>query len=174
MKKIIRLTESDLTRLVERVIKEQADNDKFAKVAEKVVDNDNFEKRMEELVSKLPKKHIEQLNNFLDSMGIEKWSTPEEVHAKIEDAVEDVEQKDEMVKTDDEITEAEEVSSKDDLKMKIADVLHNIGAGNIAAWGGVPAAILIGFSTGMPVGFAASWGATILLMGLAKALGKKD
>jgi len=167
MPKIIRLTERDLTLLVKRVIKEQAPIDKLEKLANKVVTNNSFERKMDELVSKLPEKHIQQLNNYLESMGIEKWSSPEEVHNKIE----------KKMKMGDErtmdMTEGE-VQDKNSLKMKIANILHEIGAGNIANWGGVPAAIIIGASTGMPVGFAASWGATILLMGLAKALGKKD
>ena len=55
-------------------------------------------------------------------------------------------------------------------KERIAKVLHNIGAGNISAWGGIPAAILIGSMTGFPLGLAISWGTTGLLMGLARIL----
>jgi|LakMenE18May11ns_1017448.scaffolds.fasta_scaffold9959653_24 hypothetical protein len=59
---------------------------------------------------------------------------------------------------------------------EVTDVLHAIGAGNIAAWGGIPAAIAIGGllagTVGAPfaAGLAVSWGTTALLMGLAKLL----
>lgn len=58
-------------------------------------------------------------------------------------------------------------------KQKLANVLNALGSGNIAAWGGLPLAIGIGATVGsVALGLAASWGATAVLMGIAKALDK--
>lgn len=58
-------------------------------------------------------------------------------------------------------------------KQKLANALNALGSGNISAWGGLPLAIGIGATVGsVALGLAASWGATAVLMGIAKALDK--
>ena len=67
MKKIVRLTESDLTRIVKRVIKENEEKDAIEKIAKFVF-------------SKLPKDDIEFIGNLYKELGYDKF----------EDTIEDV------------------------------------------------------------------------------------
>jgi hypothetical protein len=43
MKKIIRLTENDLTKLVKRIIKEQDENEEYLEKFKILIDNEQFE-----------------------------------------------------------------------------------------------------------------------------------
>lgn len=165
MKKIIRLTEGDLTRIVKRVIKENEDS-KMSHKVEQVIENPKVEMKIEDVYSNLTIEDKEKLQKILDNLGVDANSSAKEVHDAIKSEVgSDIHG---------------EMTEDESPRNKVADILHSIGAGNIAAWGGVPAAIAIGgllTATGvgapMALGFAASWGATGLLMGLAKLL-KQD
>ena len=112
----------------------------------------------------------EYAGNFessLNNLGIDEYTSPKEAH----DAVQNV--------ADNVVGEMSEGDENMDPKEKIADILHGIGEGNLKAFGGVPAAMLIGGllagTVGSPfvAGLAISWGATALLMGLAKLLEKE-
>lgn len=161
MKKVIRLSESDLTRIVKRVIKEEQE-ERIASKIEDVIEQPNVEIKIEDIYSNFSDRDKEKLKNVLDNLGIDENSSPKEVHDAIQDKIE---------------TEVGgEIGENESARNKVADVLHAIGAGNIAAWGGVPAAIAIGGllagTVGAPfaAGLAVSWGTTALLMGLAKLL----
>lgn len=167
MKKVIKLSESDLVRLVKKVVNEQIEEKRIANKVETLVDIPEFEKRLTSLLDTMSLRDQEKLWMKLQKLGIDENSSAEEVHAVLDSYTQNTED------LEQEMTEGDENDKKSKMKEKTAEILHNIGAGNIAAWGGVPAAILIGSMTGMPIGFAASWGATALLMGLAKVLGKK-
>jgi hypothetical protein len=163
MKKIIRLTESDLTRIVKRVITEQENADAANKV-EKVIETPKIENKLEGIISNMSERDIEKLKRTLDELGIDKYSSAEEVHDKVKEVSGD--------EINSEMFEEEEYKNP---KEKVAEILHAIGSGNISAWGGVPTAILIGGAIGsVATGFAISWGVTGLLMGLAKLLSDKD
>lgn len=47
MKKIIRLTENDLTKLVKRIIKEQDENEEYLEKFKILIDNEQFEKALQ-------------------------------------------------------------------------------------------------------------------------------
>jgi hypothetical protein len=111
------------------------------------------EDKLEPLINHLSPEQINSLQTLIDKLDITPNTNPDEIQSELQNNV----------------NEGED----GDLKSKIANILHGIGAGNISAWGGVPAAIIMGSQIGMPAGFAASWGATTLLIGLAKILGKK-
>jgi hypothetical protein len=117
-----------------------------------------FKSAMFDMVSNLSPDQIEKIKKELKQLDVTSESNPDEVAAKVQSEV----------KESEEIFENSEAGAK-----QVGKVLHEIGAANIAAWGGVPAAIVIGAAVGMPLGFAISWGATALLMGLAKMLGVK-
>jgi hypothetical protein len=69
--------------------------------------------------------------------------------------------------------DAPQMSKDHKAKQEMARVFHSIGSANIAAWGGVPSAMIIGhLMKSMPAGFAVSWGVTSILMLAAEALQK--
>lgn len=164
MGKIIRLTENDLARIVRRVIKEEKEENMSTKV-EKIINLPKVESKIEDIYSNLSDEEKENLKMVLDNLGVDENSSASEVHGSIVSAVED--------RIGGEMSEEDE---NENPKHKAAKILHSIGAGNISAWGGVPAAIAIGGllagTVGAPMvaGFAVSWGTTALLMGLAKLL----
>jgi hypothetical protein len=164
MAKIIKLTEGDLSRIVKRVIREDEEKSMVANKVEQIVDLPKVEMRIEDIYSNLSDVQKEKLKGVLDRLNIDEFSSAKEVHNKVENVVAD--------KIGGEMGEGDENMEP---KQKIARILHSIGAGNISAWGGVPAAILIGGAIGsVATGFALSWGVTGLLMGLAKLIAKDD
>ena len=168
MSKIVKLTENDLSRIVKRVIKEEQD-DTMARKVENVIHLPKVEEKIENIYSHFTDADKEKLKMVLKNLGVDENSSASEVHSSIVSAVED--------RIGGEMSEEDE---NENPKHKAAKILHAIGAGNIAAWGGVPAAIVIGSllagTVGAPMvaGFAISWGATALLMGLAKLLAGDD
>ena len=164
MANIVKITESDLARIVKRVIKEEQEESVSSKV-EEIINLPKVESKIENIYSNLSDEQKENLKMVLDNLGVDENSSASDVHSSIVSAVED--------RIGGEMSEEDE---NENPKHKAAKILHSIGAGNIAAWGGVPAAIGIGGllagTVGAPMvaGFAVSWGATALLMGLAKLL----
>jgi hypothetical protein len=159
MKKIIRLTESDLTKMVKRVIKENEEEGMVVNKVENFVEKPKVQNYINNMISKLSDEEIQELENSLEDLGIDGNSSAEEIH--------------DIVVSNSESQNTEMTEENENPKDKVAEILHRIGAGNIAAWGGVPAAIAIGSATGMPMGFAISWGVTGLLMGIAHLLNNK-
>jgi hypothetical protein len=159
MKKVIRLTESDLTKIVKRVIKENEEEGMAVNKVENFVEKPKVQNYINKMISKLSDEEIQELENSLKDLGIDGNSGAEEIH--------------DIVVNNSESQNTEMTEENENPKDKVAEILHRIGAGNIAAWGGVPAAIAIGSATGMPMGFAISWGVTGLLMGIAHLLNNK-
>jgi NAD+--asparagine ADP-ribosyltransferase len=139
----------------------ESHNKEIESKVENSVESPKVQNQIEHILDGLSDEDKNDLMNLLDDMGIDEYSTAQEIHNKIENS---------DVSYDGEMSEYENPKNA---KHKVREILHNIGAGNIAAWGGVPTAIAIGSMTGMPLGFAISWGVTGLLMGLAKVMGKK-
>jgi len=133
------------------------------KVEDVVNSNQQFQNSIDAIIGALSDEEKAELQNALSSNGITASSSAEEIHGAISQPQEGGEQ--EMAEMHD-----GEKGSKKEIRHKVADIMHAVGAGNVAAWGGVPAAIAIGSMTGMPLGFAISWGATAVLMALAKKL----
>jgi hypothetical protein len=155
---------------VKPIINEQAPEHIIAKKVDNLVEIPEFQEKLMKLLNTLGDGDRVRLLQTLRDLGIDENSSAEEVNDIIKMNVSNTQSQDvEMMEED-----SDEMTKSQKIKHKIADILHGVGAANIAAWGGVPAAILIGAFTGMPIGFAASWGATTLLMGLAKLLGKED
>lgn len=159
MKKIVRLAESDLTKIVKRVIKENEEEGMAVNKVENFVEKPKVQNYINNMISKLSDEEIQELENSLEDLGIDGNSGAEEIH--------------DIVVSNSESQNTEMTEENENPKDKVAEILHRIGAGNIAAWGGVPAAIAIGSATGMPMGFAISWGVTGLLMGIAHLLNNK-
>lgn len=116
-----------------------------------------FKEAMFDMLSSLTPEQIQKVRDDLKKMGVKADSDAQEILAKAE-------------KVSESRVFEEKVKAEN-----IANVLHDLGALNIASWAGVPAAILIGglSGAGFAAGLAASWGATAILMGLAKLLGAK-
>ena len=128
---------------------------------EDIVNNDpGFQDKIDAIIGALSDEDMAQLQSALAANGIDANSSADDIHAVIEQPQEG----------EQEIGENMGHDPKKQVKHKVANILHSVGAGNIAAWGGVPAAIVIGSMTGMPLGFAISWGATAVLMAVAKKL----
>lgn len=156
---------SEVKRMQELAgIKTLNENEDTVQVAQKVNQIlPKVEDQLEDILNKMTPEQKEQIQQELSKLGITDTSTPEQVLNKIEDKVSDI------------ISEEEQVADQKTVKEKIGDLLHQIGAGNLSAWGGVPAALVAGGAMGsMPLGFAVSLGGTALLMGLAKLLGSKE
>jgi hypothetical protein len=165
MKKIIRLTENDLSRIVKRIIKEEETQNKIAAEVDDVLEKPKVQDRIEDIYSNFTDRDIENIKRVLDNLGIDEYSSAKEVHTAIEKKIGD--------------KIGGEIGENESLRNKASEILHGIGAANISAWGGVPAAIGIGGilagTVGAPfaAGLAVSWGVTALLMGIAKLL-KED
>ncbi len=166
MRRTIRLTERDLTRLVRRVIREQEDEKEIADKVVPILNRPKVEMKIEDIYSNLSDDEKKELELSLNNLGIDEYTSPKEAHDAVQNVVDNV---------GGEMSEGDENMSS---KEKIADVLEGIGGANIAAWGGVPVAALIGGllvgTVGSPflVGLGISWGVTTLLMGLAQLLAK--
>ncbi len=160
MKKVIKLTEGDLSNIVKRIIKEDAEESMGAQKVEKIIDSPKVQFRLEDIVSNLSEREKMKIKDALNQIGIDEYTSAKDAHSAVKDLADEA--------MSGEMSEEDENESP---KERIAKVLHNIGAGNISAWGGIPAAILIGSMTGFPLGLAISWGTTGLLMGLARILG---
>jgi hypothetical protein len=169
MKKVIRLTESDLTRIIKRVVMEQNNESKLAIKAERLLHSPKVEMKIEDVFSNLSDEDKEELSNILNQLGIDENSSIEEVYKVIQNSVSNYEDQGEM-------TEEKEMSPK----KKAAEIFNSIGAGNLGNWGGLPTALIIGgalvgtVSSPMLTGLAVSWGASTLLLGLAKLLSKEE
>ncbi len=169
MKKVIRLTESDLTRLIKRVVMEQRDETKIGLKAEKLIHTPKVEMKIEDVFSNLSEEDKQELSSILNQLGIDENSSIEEIYRIIQNKVGEYESHAEM-------TEGEEMSPR----KKAAEIFDAIGAGNLKLFGGFPVAVAIGGAlagtVGSPVaaGLAISWGASTLLLGLAKLLAKDE
>ena len=166
MSRTIRLTERDLSNLVRRVIREEEEEEEIAGNVESILNKPKVEMKIEDIYSNLSDDEKRKLESSLNNLGIDEYTSPKEAH----DAVQNV--------ADNVVGEMSEGDENMDPREKVADILHGIGEGNLKAFGGVPAAMLIGGllagTVGSPfvAGLAISWGVTTLLMGLAKLLAK--
>jgi hypothetical protein len=143
-------------------------DDRAAVQVHKLVLNPQLVNRMHEIISRLSDEKIAELEMVLDRLGINANSTPQEVHNKVE-AKAHSEKSMEMP----EGLDMPQMSKDDKAKREMAKVFHGIGSANIAAWGGVPSALILGhLMKSMPAGFAVSWGVTSILMLAADALQK--
>jgi hypothetical protein len=143
---------------------QENENKEIAAKVEPILNKPEVEKKIEDIYSNLSDDEKKELESSLKKLGINASTSPKEAHDAVQNVADNVGGG--MSEGDENI----------DPKKKVADILHGIGEGNIAAWGGVPAAIVIGGllsgTVGAPMiaGFAISWGVTGLLMGLAKLL----
>jgi hypothetical protein len=166
MARIIRLTERDLSNLVRRVIREQEEQDEIAGNVESILNKHKVEMKIEDIYSNLSDDEKRKLESSLNNLGIDEYTSPKEAHDAVQNVADNV---------GGEIGEGDENM---DSREKVADILQEIGGANMGAFGGVPAAIVIGGllvgTVGSPfvAGLAISWGVTGLLMGLAKLLAK--
>jgi predicted transcriptional regulator len=147
---------------VKPLINEEEDEERnISDKVDQIIKLPKVQNRLENIVDNLSEVDKENLKKVLDNLGIDEMSSAKEVHSKIKNMSNNL--------GDGELEEDE--GKEESPKEKVARILHSIGAGNIALWGGVPVAIGIGSMLGMPLGFAISWGTTTLLMGIAKLLG---
>jgi hypothetical protein len=126
--------------------------------------------RMETLINRLSDESMAELEITLQRLGITASSSPQEIHNRVEAKIHGEDRQMEMPESVE--FRAPEMTKEEKTKRKLMRTLEAIGAGNIAAWGGVPAAIVVGSMSSMPTGFAVSWGATALLYAAAKAIEK--
>jgi hypothetical protein len=163
MKKIVRLSEDDLTNIVKRIIKEDDEGSMASKKVERIVDSPKVQMKLEDIVSNLSDREKQQIMNVLDNLGIDQYSSAKDAHDAVKDLASEA--------MSGEMSEEDENETP---KQKLGKIMRNIGAANIGNWGGAPAALLIASMTGLPVGIAISWGVSGLLLGLAKVLDPDD
>ena len=143
------------------------ENEEIAAKIEPTLNKPEVEKKIEDIYFKLSDEEKIKLRSTLNNLGIDSSTSSKEAHDAVQKVADNI---------GGGMSEGDENISP---KEKTARILHGIGAANVAAFGGVPAAILIGGllagTVGAPMiaGFAISWGATALLMGLAKLLEKE-
>jgi len=143
---------------------QENENEEIAAKVEPILNKPEVEKKIKDIYSNLSDDEKKELESSLKKLGINASTSPKDAHDAVQNVADNVGGG--MSEGDENI----------DPKKKVADILHGIGAANIAAFGGVPAAIVIGGllagTVGSPMiaGFAISWGVTGLLMELAKLL----
>jgi len=146
---------------------QENENEEIAAKVEPILNKPEVEKKIKDIYSNLSDDEKKELESSLKKLGINASTSPKDAHDAVQNVADNVGGG--MSEGDENI----------DPKKKVADILHGIGAANIAAFGGVPAAIVIGGllagTVGSPMiaGFAISWGVTGLLMELAKLLEKE-
>jgi hypothetical protein len=144
-----RLNEVKRMQQLAGILKENEESNAANKVADKVEDS------LEAKVDRLSPEQVQKLQSELTKLGITADTPAEEVINKIEGP----------------LSEAE-----GDQKQKIANALSNIGSGLMTSL--LVPLIPVAIGTGTGIGFAGGLGVTMatagLLIGLAKALGKKE
>lgn len=121
MKNIVKLTESDLVRLVKRVINEQQEE---ATIGE-IIHNPRIERTAEQVVNQMSRKDLNDLKNAFSMLGV----SPSSSFGEIKNAVENLQQDDD---DSNEITEDEEMSQKKKTWLKVKGALFLLGVGNAA------------------------------------------
>ena len=128
MSKIIKLTESDLTRLVKRVIKEQEQ----IELASQIVNSPKLNKLVDRALDMLSTKELNNLSSSLNSIGINSGTSPMTAIAIADDLVDST-----FVNDSSEMTEDDEkLSVKDKIKNGVFGTLASIGFLNLALFGG--------------------------------------
>jgi hypothetical protein len=201
--KIVRLTETDLTRLVSKIVNEQVnDLSRKSMIAKRrkglklsVVENDLTKfKRKVLLEQEIKDKGLSSIENKIDVPIISN---------KFDEIISNMSSRDifKLKKTFDNLgidanstasevhdaieneLEGKNMASSEldedtgNLKEKVAKILNTVGEVNIKNWGGLPLAAIIGANLPTPsffTGLVASLGATAICYGLARALGYKD
>lgn len=120
MGKIIRLTESDLTKLVKRVINEQ----KMENIADKILDDPKVERAAEEAVSQMSSKDIRNIKMIFANLGVSPNSSLSDVRNAVEDVVDD------DMGSSREMNEDEEMSPKKKLWTYVRRGLIMLGIAN--------------------------------------------
>jgi hypothetical protein len=146
---------------------QENENKEIAAKVEPILNKPEVEKKIEDIYSNLSDDEKKELESSLKKLGINASTSPKDAHDAVQNVADNV--GGEMSEGDENI----------DPKKKVADILHTIGAGNLAAFGGAPVAVAIGSllvgTVGSPfvVGLGISWGVSTLLVGLAKLLEKE-
>ena len=121
MKKVIRLTESDLTKIIRRVIREQETESSI----EDVLNSPRLEKAAENVVDQMSSEDLKNLKNAFSTLGV----SPSSSFGEIKNAVENLQQD---MNDSDELTEDEEMSQKKKTWLKVKGALFLLGIGNAA------------------------------------------
>lgn len=134
MSKVVKLTESDLRRLVKRVIKEQEQ----IELASEVVSSPKLNKLMDKTLESLSFKELNNIQNSLSSIGINSGTNPVMAISIADDLYDSnyLDNSSEMTEED------EELSTKDKIMNGVYASLGAIGAINLAFLN-IPIAYLI-------------------------------
>lgn len=159
MRKIIKLTEGDLSRIVKRVLKEDVE----AKI-EQIYDSPKLDKMVDNFLSKLSDEQIKKLTNNLDQNGI----------LDAADSLEDVK---DIVKTESGVDdESTELSEQDD-ENKVEDageILDNVAGGLLGmSWATPLALFAAGLFPPTYAGYFLGLGATVLASLVIGKIGQK-
>lgn len=145
-------------------------NDYEALIGQKIANSPKLANRMDAIVSNLSDDQLAELEMVLDNLNVTSSSSPQEIHNKLESMVHSERKQMEMPEA---VGFEKPAMSKDEkAKREMIKTFEAIGGANIAAWGGVPAAMVIGAFSSMPIGFAVSWGVTAVLYTAASAIKK--
>jgi hypothetical protein len=122
MKKIIRLTESDLTRLVKRVVKEQAKAD----LATELINSPRLNKMVDNVLDKLNPRQLNNIKSSLRSIGIGPNTDVIDAITIADDVLDSI-----PMESDGEMMEDDEkVSTKEKIKDNVLMGLASIGIAN--------------------------------------------
>jgi len=123
MKKVIRLTESDLTKIIRRVIREQENEVEI----EDVLNSPKVEKAAEEVVNQMSSKDLQDLKRAFSMLGV----SPTSSFGEVKSAVENIQQ--DMNDTN-ELQEDEKMSPKKKMWLNVRAALFMLGVGNAALY----------------------------------------
>ena len=145
-------------------------NDYEASIGQKIANSTKLANSIDSIVSNLSDEQLTELEMVLDKLNVTSSSSPQEIHNKVESMVHGESKQMEIPEA---IGAEKKVMTRDEkAKREMIKTFQAIGGGNIAAWGGVPAAMVIGSFSSLPIGFAVSWGVTAILYAAASAIEK--
>ncbi len=128
MSRVIRLTESELTRLVKRVIKEQEQ----LELASEIVHSPKLNRMVDKALNMLTPKELSNVQNTLSSIGISSNTNPLTAISIADDLVDSTSSENSLEMTEDD----EKLSVKDKIKNGVFGTLASIGFLNLALFGG--------------------------------------
>jgi polyhydroxyalkanoate synthesis regulator phasin len=168
MGKIIRLTESDLTKIVKKVIIENEKKEVQKEKAKEIVNDPSFLRSIREKLNNLSDEQIEEIENQLENLGVSRDSSIEQVNNRVESLKSDVGSEEDY---NSEMSEDFE-PKKQSTKHKIADTLNDIGASSMTNFTNVVASSGQKSFWGQAIAIGTNMLVSALLVGLARVLKK--
>jgi hypothetical protein len=167
MKKIVRLTESELTKIVKKVIYETEKKETEKNKVEDLVNDPEFLSAIRSKLSGMSDEQLDRIKSQLSDLGISKNSSIEQINSKVKSRKSDDSDESEA---DSELSE-DSPQNKVSKKHKIANTLDDIGASSMSNFSNVITSGKKDFM-GQVIAIGTNLLVSGLLLGIAKLLRK--